>query len=175
MTLATNTAALGLKDTKIYGYTAGAYSSTGIDVPKVTQVVWGPVVAGKELEGDDSVEQYSYVKNYEGKLAFQKISLEAMESVFGGTLTSSGETPNQKQTYTFPDVGSSMPQFKISGQCTKVDAGLGDAVVTLTGCKVKPGSYPITMQYDNYASIAIDVFIADKPTLVLNETETTLS
>jgi hypothetical protein len=175
MTLAVESAALGLADSKIYGWTGSSYDTTGIDIPKVVQLEFGPVIESKELEGDDLVSIFSFVKNYEGKLAFNKIPLSVLETMFGGTLESSGETPNQKQTYTFPAVSTALNKFKLAGQATKVDSGLGDVLVTLTGCKIKAGSYPIALKYNEYANITVDVFIEDQPTIELNETATTIA
>jgi hypothetical protein len=68
-----------------------------------------------------------------------------------------------------------MPKFKVEGRATKVDSGIGDAHVIVTGCMVKPGNYPITLSYDNFASVTVDIFIADQPQIKLYETAASIS
>jgi hypothetical protein len=98
-----------------------------------------------------------------------------LEKVFGGAVASAGDTPNEIVTFTWPAVGTAMPRFKIEGRATKVDSGIGDAHVIVTGCMVKPGNYPITLSYDNFASVTVDIFIADQPQIKLYETAASIS
>ncbi len=175
MTLVRDSSAFGLADVKVYPTDGAGGWGTGYDVPKVVQYAPSVEIGGKTLEGDDTEDLHSYVKGYGAKLAFNKISMNALSAVMGGTIADSGVTPNQKVSYTFASRGTSLPLFKLEGQVTKVDDGLGDAHVTLTNCRVKPGTYGITEKYDDYVSITLDVWVQDQPVIEFNETAVNLT
>lgn len=175
MTIARESAAFGLSDVKLYPTNGAGGWGTGYDVPKVTQYAPSVEIGGKMLEGDDTEDLYSYVKGYGAKLAFNKIPMNVLSAVMGGTITETGSTPNQKVSYAFASRGTSLPLFKLVGQMTKVDDGLGDAHVTLTNCRVKPGTYEIGAKYEDYVSITLDVWIQDQPIIDFNETAVALT
>jgi len=173
--LARESAAFGLKDVKVYPTNGAGGWGTGYDVPKVVQYAPSVEVGGKMLEGDDTEDQYSYIKGYGAKLAFNKIPMTVLSATLGGTIEETGATPNQKVSYTFAERGTSLPLFKLVGQMTKVDDGLGDARVTLTNCRVKAGNYEIGAKYGDYVSITLDVWVQDQPVIEFNETEVALT
>jgi|GEM_PF-5071874 len=175
MTLARESAAFGLNDVKVYPTNGSGGWGTGYDVPKITQYAPSVEIGGKMLEGDDTEDQYSYVKGYGAKLAFNKIPMNVLSVVMGGTIADSGTTPSQQVSYTFAPRGTTLPLFKLAGQMTKVDDGLGDAHVTLTNCRVKPGTYEIGAKYGDYVSITLDVWIQDQPVIEFNETAIALT
>lgn len=175
MTLAHYSSAYGLVDVKVYPAASGGGWGTGVDVPKVVQLGLAANIGGKILEGDDTEELHSYVKGYAGKIAFNKLSLEVLEAILGGTLADSGVTPDQVVTFTYPAVATSLGFFKLEGQITKVDSGLSDAHMVLTNCKIKPGTYEITAKYDDYIACTFDIWVQDQPIIKFNETTSSLA
>lgn len=170
MTLERDSAVFGLNDVKLYPTNGSGGWGTGFDVPKVVQYAPNVEIGGKMLEGDDTEDQYSYVKGYGAKLAFNKIPMDVLSATLGGSIIDSGSAPSQKTSYTFAPRGTSLPLFKLAGQMTKVDDGLGDAHITLTNCRVKPGTYDIGAKYGDYVAITLDVWIQDQPVIDFNET-----
>ena len=91
----------------------------------------------KKLYGDSELKDvYSRVTEIEIDGECTVLSLDALKIMLGGTVTASGTTPNQKQTFALTSATATLPFFKIEGKWTYAGEGLGDAHVVLYKCKV---------------------------------------
>jgi len=106
----------GLRDVKITPYDAAGTLGTAVDLPAGRTLSFAEAEDSEELRGDDRVvanHGNGPVVNWD--LEGGGVSLEAMKVLTGGTITSSGTTPNVKKTLAklATDV---RPYFKIEGQ-----------------------------------------------------------
>jgi hypothetical protein len=126
----------GLRDVKIIPYTdatATALSATRIDFPNARTFEFEEAEDFEELRGDDSVvATHGNGPAVNWSLEGGGYSAEAVQAMYGGTIVSSGTTPNQikrlrkKKT----DV---RPYFKVEGQVMS-DSG-GDVHGVVWRCK----------------------------------------
>jgi hypothetical protein len=126
----------GLRDIKITPYTdltRTVLAGSSIDLPNSQTFTFTETEDYEDLRGDDQL-QTSHGKGpaMEWDLESGGISLEAYAAVAGGTVTTTGVTPNQVKTYrknTF-DV---RPFFKVEGQAIS-DSG-GDVHGVVYACR----------------------------------------
>lgn len=176
MALTKETKVLGINDAKMSKLTADdeitlTYEAS-IDVPGITQLEVSPNFIEKELRGDEKViDTYTKLDYIEWKFENAKISLDALAILLGGTVTTSGTTPNQVQTYTL--TGNDIPAyFKLEAKADYTDAG--DVHIVLYKCKANKVSY--TLKGEEYATVsasgrAIATVKDDKvKDVVINET-----
>lgn len=136
MTLSTIPLPYGLRDVKITPYTDAAATTlagASIDFPNGRTLSFSEAEDFEELRGDDAVvttrgkgAQVSWDLEGGG------LSLEAVAAMYGGTITSSGVTPNQKKTYTKAK-DDSRPFFRVEGQAIS-DTG-GDVHAVIYRCR----------------------------------------
>lgn len=124
----------GLRDVKVYPLT-GETPGTGVDLPVARTFSFSEAEDSEELRGDDGVKAiHGLGASVEWELEGGGISLEAVKTIFGGTIAESGTTPNQKKT--FSRLGTDVrPYFKCEGQAIS-DSG-GDFHVVLYRCKAE--------------------------------------
>ena len=139
MTLSKQTVVLGIDDAKIFQLTADDASSltydSAIDVPGIQQIMLSPSFTEKGLKGDEKIMDY-YIKLDLIQWAFHsaKISLDVLAILEGGTITSTGSTPNQVHTYNVKD--TSTPQyFKLEAKASYSAGEVGDFHLKLYKCK----------------------------------------
>ena len=136
MALTTIPLPYGLRDVKITPYTdAGATTlGTGVDLPYGRTFSFTEAEEFSELRGDDKVvTTRGRGPQVEWELESGGISLEAYAAIAGGTITSSGTTPNQVKSLKKKDTDT-RPFFKVEGQAIS-DSG-GDFHVVLYRCRV---------------------------------------
>ena len=139
MPLATETVVLGINDCKIGKLTADSGAAptydTLKDVPGITSLKLTPTFVEKELKGDESIiDKYSRLEKIDWSIEHAKISLDVYAIMQGGTVTASGTAPNQKQVYDL--LSTDLPSyFKLEGQISYADTGIGDIHVLLHKCK----------------------------------------
>ncbi len=126
----------GLRDVRITPFTDPtntAYAALSIDLPNSQTFQFTDAEDFEDLRGDDKL-QASHGKGTEPtwELGAGGISLEAWASIAGGTVTTTGVTPNQIKTYRklITDI---RPYFKVEGRAIS-DSG-GDFHPVLYRCK----------------------------------------
>lgn len=122
----------GMRDTKVVGYTDSASTTldaTLLDQPNARTLSFSESEDYEELRGDDKVVAIrGKGASVDWEMESGGISLPAYKAMNGGTLVTSGVTPNQVTTYT-KKVTDVRPYFKAEGQSIS-DSG-GDFHVVL--------------------------------------------
>lgn len=135
MAVGDNTLPYGLRDTKITPYTTSALTTLGtsVDEPNARSMSFSEAEDFEELRGDD--KQVAIVgkgASVEWEMEHGGISLSAFKLMSGGTLATTGVTPNTVTTYTRKSTDVK-PYFKAEGQSIS-DSG-GDFHVVLYRCR----------------------------------------
>jgi len=122
-----------------------------IDVPGIQEFEVSFNVESKELTGDDVVlDRRTAVKSISVDVTHAKISLEALEVLLGGTLTTSGTSPSRVHMYR--QGSSTPPYFKLSAQVTQVDEEGADLHFVLWKAKITDFSMGATG--DDYKTVS---------------------
>jgi hypothetical protein len=164
--------AFGLRDVKITPLPSG----TQVDLPNAMTMTFVERLTSGELRGDDATQAVVAMTDaVEWELEAGAISLEAWAAMTGRTITLTGTTPNQVNTYT-ANAGDVYPYFKIYGK--SVGDGADDVHVKINKAKCtggiegefKDGEFWVT----KCSGIAIDPGATGIYDVVQNETATTL-
>jgi len=147
----------GLRDVRLTPYTTSAADTlgSGVDLPYSRTLSFTDAEAYDDLRGDDMlVATHGQGSVVEWDLEAGGISLEAYKVLNGGTINTTGTTPNQIKTYS-KMVTDVRGYFKAEGQAISdsggdfhgiiykckvtgnIDGQLGDGVFYLTKCKGK--------------------------------------
>jgi hypothetical protein len=129
----------GLRDLKITPYTDATrtvLAGSSIDLPNVQTFTFTEAEDFEDLRGDDQL-QTSHGKGpvLNWNLENGGLSFEAYAAIAGGTVTTTGVTPNQIKTFSKDAVGTNAvrPFFKIEGQAIS-DSG-GDVHGVVYACR----------------------------------------
>lgn len=164
--------AFGLRDLKVVQLPSGAV----VDLPNAMTMTFKERLTSGELRGDDATQAVVAITDaVEWELETGAISLEAWAAMTGRTITLTGTTPNQINTYT-GSAGDVYPYFKIYGK--SVGDGADDVHVKIWKAKAtdgiegefKDGEFWITKA----GGIAVDDGTNGIYDIVQNETATTL-
>lgn len=156
MTLSKQPILLGLDDAKIFELTADTSSSltygTAIDVPSLQNISLSNNYNSKTLYSDEKVtDYYSNLESIYWSINSAKVSLDVLAILEGGSVTQTGTTPNQVNTYTLSK--SSMPKyFKLEGKVNYSSGEVGDYHMRLYKCKV--ASLNVEFKNQNYAIVS---------------------
>lgn len=116
----------GIRDIKLTGFTDAtctAYAASSVDLPNSRTLAFTEKEEFSQLRGDDKVvASHGNGPMVEWELEGGGISLEAVHLMYGGTITTSGSTPNQVKTLTKLE-DQSRPYFKIEGQAISDSGG----------------------------------------------------
>ena len=125
------------------------------DIPGVTKISIAPKAESKELNGDSiRIDQYSRITHVEVDIESSLFSVDSLPIMTGGIVKESGASPNQQVKYEFNSASATLPYFKIEGQWTYVNEGIGDAHVTIYKCKVSdPPSFEINDASGNFGTL----------------------
>lgn len=127
----------GLRDVKLTGYTdatSTTLNGSSVDLPNSRTFSFSEAEDFEELRGDDKlVTTRGKGAQVEWDLESGGISLEALQVMAGGTVATTGTTPNQIKKFT-KKVTDARPYFKVEGQAIS-DSG-GDMHCVLDRCKV---------------------------------------
>jgi len=136
MTLTGTVLPYGLRDLRITPYTdasALTLASSGIDMANAQMFTFSDTEDFTDLRGDDHlVTSHGNGPQVDWELGAGGIVFEAYQAIAGGTVTTTGVTPNQIKTYS-KNVSDIRPSFKIEGQSIS-DAG-GDMHTVVYRCK----------------------------------------
>ena len=125
----------GLRDTKVTPYTTSGATTlgTGSDAPNARSMSFSEAEDFEELRGDDKVVAIrGKGASVDWEMEHGGISLPAYKNMAGGTLATTGVTPNQITTYT-KKATDEKPYFKAEGQAIS-DLG-GDFHTILYRCR----------------------------------------
>lgn len=114
----------GLRDVKLQAIEAnGTVDSTLVDLPVARTLSFSDTEDFEELRGDDKVEaSHGSGATCEWDLESGGISLEAYAIMAGGTVTTSGVSPNAKKTFK-KKVTDARPYFVITGKAISDNGG----------------------------------------------------
>lgn len=165
MTLSSTALPYGLRDCRITPYTdasALVLAASSIDLPNAQTFTFSDNEDFEDLRGDDHlVTSHGNGSEIDWELGNGGISFEAYQAINGGTVTTTGVTPNQIKTYS-KNITDVRPSFKVEGQSIS-DSG-GDFHTVVYRCKAtgeitgsqEDGKFWITdvkgKGYANYAS-----------------------
>lgn len=122
----------GMRDVKIFPL-VGETPGTGIDLPNSRTMQFAEAEAFTDLRGDDTlVATHGGGPEVNWTIDGGGVSLEIVKAVYGGTIVSSGTTPDQIKTLT-KLADEARPYFLAVGQAIS-DSG-GDFQICLYKCK----------------------------------------
>lgn len=126
----------GLRDIKITPFTTAAATTLGtpsVDLPYAQTMSFTEAEEFSEMRGDDKlVATVGQGSSIEWELAAGGLSLEAVKTMLGGTVTVSGVTPNVKTTFR-KKVTDIRPYFQVEGQV--ISDGGGDVHCKIFRCR----------------------------------------
>lgn len=112
----------GLRDVKVRSLT-GETAGTSVDFPNARTFSFSESSDSEELRGDDGVVAvHDLGSGVDWELEGGGYSFEAVAIMYGGTVTTSGVTPNQKKTYTKSSTDA-RPYFQVEGQAISDSGG----------------------------------------------------
>lgn len=119
-----NTLPFGLRDVKLYAVDAtGTRTGTSVDLPVAKTFSFKEAASAVELKGDDIiVASHTYDQLVEWELEGGGYSLEAYAIMAGGTVTTTGTTPNTIKTYV-KNATDNRPYFEVEGQAISDSGG----------------------------------------------------
>lgn len=127
----------GLRDVKLTPYTdatATTLAGSSLDLPNSQTFSFTESEDFETLRGDDrDIASHGKGASVDWELAAGGISMEAYAAMAGGTVTTTGVTPNQVKRYR-KLITDSRPYFKVEGQSIS-DSG-GDFHTIVYRCKV---------------------------------------
>jgi hypothetical protein len=115
----------GLRDIRLTPYTdlTATILGTSLDLPNARTLTFAEVEDFQELRGDDSVvATHGNGPGVEWELEGGGVSLEAVATMYGGTVATTGVTPNQIKSLT-KKITDQRPYFKIEGQSISDNGG----------------------------------------------------
>lgn len=116
----------GLRDVKITPFTdatATVLAGSSIDLPNAQTMTWSETEDFEELRGDDQLQAtHGKGPQIEWDLESGGISMEAYAAIAGGTVTTTGTTPNQVKTFRKLTTDQ-RPYFKVEGQAISDSGG----------------------------------------------------
>lgn len=177
MPLTTIPLPFGLRDVKVRQLT-GETPGTSVDLPNGRTFSFSEAEDFEELRGDDGlVAVRGLGPSVDWELEGGGISLDAVAIMFGGTVTTTGTTPNQVKLYRKAGTDA-RPYFQVEGQAIS-DSG-GDFHVVLYRCRstgelsgeLSDGSFWLTGASGRALPRASDARLYD---MVQNETTTAIT
>lgn len=133
MALNDNRLPYGLRDVKVATLDSAGVKGTLVDLPNAQTLEFTETTSTQELRGDDVIKaQRTTVNAVEWTLDAGGINFEAMKVMAGGTITTTGVTPNVKKQWRRL-AGESYPDFYAEGQAMSESGG--DHHTVLHRCK----------------------------------------
>lgn len=113
----------GLRDVKVATLDAAGVKGTSVDLPNAQTLEFQETTTTQTLRGDDSVvAQRTTVEAVEWTLDSGGISFEAYVIIAGGTIASTGVTPNVVKTWSRLGTDA-YPDFWLAGQAMSESGG----------------------------------------------------
>lgn len=176
MALTTIPLPYGLRDVAIFPLT-GEVVGTGVDLPNARTLSFSEAEDFEELRGDDGVAAVrGKGASVNWSLEGGGISLEAVKALYGGTITTTGTTPNQIKTYQKKQTDA-RPYVRIEGQAISDSGGDFHVVLYRARCtgelsgELSDGSFWLTGASGRAIGQTSDDVVYD---FVQNESETAI-
>lgn len=119
----------GLRDIKVATLDSAGVKGTLVDLPAAQTLEFEETTSTQELRGDDVVKaQRTNVNAVEWSLDSGGISFEAMVVISGGTISSTGSTPNVVKSWTRLE-GESYPDFYLAGLAMSESGGDHETII----------------------------------------------
>lgn len=122
----------GLRDIKVTGFTTAAstaYAASSVDLPYGRTLSFSETEDFEDLRGDDVlITTVGSGAQVEWELESGGVSFEAMKVIYGGTITETGTTPNQKKVWSKLNTDK-RPFFKAEGQVISDSGGDLHAII----------------------------------------------
>lgn len=180
-----NTLVFGVNDCKVTPITkddaSGFTLGTPIDVPGVNEIQIKTDVLKKEAYGDEVIlDIFRKTKMFTGSIKAAYLNQAVMQALLGGTVTTSGTTPNTLSAYKL--TGANTPQyFKVEAQVSYLGgekaSGSGDFHLILW--KVAAFNPTFDLKAEDYAGVSFDIEALparfDSRFLELDENETAVA
>lgn len=123
MALSTTRLPYGLRDVKVATLDAAGVKGTLVDLPAGQSLEFEESTNSQTLRGDDdTVAQRVTIDSVDWTLESGGISFEAYTVIAGGTITSTGTTPNTKKSWTRLGTDA-YPDFFLEGQAMSDSGG----------------------------------------------------
>lgn len=123
MALAGTRLPYGLRDLKVATLDSAGVKGSLVDLPNGQTLEFTETTESQELRGDDVVvATRTTINGVEWSLEAGGISFEAMVVMVGGTITSTGTTPNIKKSWTRLNT-EAYPDFFLEGQAMSESGG----------------------------------------------------
>lgn len=136
----------GMRDIKLRPLT-GEVAGTSVDLPNSRQMQFAETESFSDLRGDDGVAAtHGSGPTVNWQLEGGGVSFEAVKTMYGGTITETGVSPNKVKTLA-KGGNDARPYFQAEGQAIS-DSG-GDFHILLYRCKAT-GDLAGTMQDANF-------------------------
>lgn len=133
--MATGQIVRGLSDLAVFVLGAADAPGSKVDVPGARAFDVSVDSDSDELEGDDTIIAVAYgSKKGSGSMEMGKANLTARAAMLGGTVTTSGTTPNEVSTWDEP-AGANQIWVKISAQAKLADVAGGAYQVDINKAK----------------------------------------
>jgi hypothetical protein len=124
----------GCRDIKLYPYTGGTPAATGTDLPNARTLQFAETEQFSDLRGDDALKAtHGQGPQVDWSLEGGGFSFEAVKAMYGGVLTDTGTTPNQKRVLHAAGT-KQRPYFQIRGQAISDSGGDFQVVIYKAKC-----------------------------------------
>lgn len=157
MALSKQSVILGVDDVKIFPISEDSSSAltygTALDVPGIQRIDLSPNFTEKGLKGDGKILDY-YIQLDTIGFSFDsaKVDLDVLAVLEGGTVSTSGTTPNEIHTYTV-GADSTPNYFKLEGKTNYTGGEAGDFHFTLFKCRAN--SVVVEYRTQDYAVVSV--------------------
>lgn len=129
MALSVNRLPYGLRDVKVATLDSAGVKGSLVDLPNAQTFEFQEETSTQELRGDDTVvAQRTTVDSVSWTLEAGGISFEAMTVIAGGTVASTGTTPNVKKTWVRMGTDA-YPDFYVSGLAMSESGGSNATII----------------------------------------------
>jgi hypothetical protein len=127
-----------------------------LDVPGIQSINFEPDFLEKELMGDAQVlDTYTKLRYITGQVKHGRISLEVLALLTGGTLSSSGSSPNTQKKLVLNQ--ANLPgYFKMEGVVEYLGGDDNDGDYHTVFLKTKISKFSIEHQGEDYATVSFD-------------------
>lgn len=171
----------GLREVKITPFTTSAatvYAGASIKLPNSQTFTFSETEDFEELRGDDQLQAtHGKGAQIDWDLESGGISLEAYAAIAGGTVNTTGVTPNQVKTYK-KNINHQRPYFKVEGRAISDSGGDFHAVIYLAKAtkdlkgEMKDGAFMIPGASGTGLPSKVVATLGDVYDFVQNETAT---
>jgi hypothetical protein len=149
--------AYDIQDVKVYVLLTDSTAASptygpGIDVPGIAELTATPQFTTAELKGDAKIfARRGRLDKFSGTLKFDRIALNVMTAVIGGSVTDLGTGTAEEARYDFL-APASLPYFRVEGLIadTETELGISNIHVIFAKCQLTGGTL-LTAQSDTFS------------------------